>query len=160
MKKTLILAAGAALCIVTFCGTFSGYVSGARLKQGTKVPIEAKTSGEKSAVPLAPKMSNEYIVGEKNGKIVLFRKTTDGTPLVWEEYDSDISANNRRFHKLKKAFPNKKRRGCGKSHNPFEHYYSVFSQMNLPSTKTTTVEIIISGIIYVPLYVSEYASTD
>lgn len=92
MKKTLILAAGAALCIVTFCGTFSGYVSGARLKQGTKVPIEAKTSGEKSAVPLAPKMSNEYIVGEKNGKIVLFRKTTDGTPLVWEEYDSDISA--------------------------------------------------------------------
>lgn len=92
MKKTLILAAGAALCIVTFCGTFSGYVSGARLKQGTKVPIEAKASGEKSAVPLAPKMSNEYIVGEKNGKIVLFRKTTDGTPLVWEEYDSDISA--------------------------------------------------------------------
>ncbi len=92
LKKTLILAAGAALCIVTFCGTFSGYVSGARLKQGTKVPIEAKTSGEKSAVPLAPKMSNEYIVGEKNGKIVLFRKTTDGTPLVWEEYDSDISA--------------------------------------------------------------------
>lgn len=92
MKKTLILAAGAALCIVTFCGTFSGYVSGARLKQGTKIPIEAKTSGEKSAVPLTPKMSNEYIVGEKNGKIVLFRKTTDGTPLVWEEYDSDISA--------------------------------------------------------------------
>ncbi len=92
LKKTLILAAGAALCIVTFCGTFSGYVSGARLKQGTKVPIEAKASGEKSAVPLAPKMSNEYIVGEKNGKIVLFRKTTDGTPLVWEEYDSDISA--------------------------------------------------------------------
>ena len=92
LKKTLILATGAALCIVTFCGTFSGYVSGARLKQGTKVPIEAKTSGEKSAVPLAPKMSNEYIVGEKNGKIVLFRKTTDGTPLVWEEYDSDISA--------------------------------------------------------------------
>lgn len=92
MKKTLILAAGAALCIVTFCGTFSGYVSGARLKQGTKVPIEAKASGEKSAVPLAPKMSNEYIVGEKNGKIVLFCKTTDGTPLVWEEYDSDISA--------------------------------------------------------------------
>ena len=92
LKKTLILAAGAALCIVTFCGTFSGYVSGARLKQGTKVPIEAKTSGEKSAVPLTPKMSNEYIVGEKNGKIVLFRKTTDGTPLVWEEYDSDISA--------------------------------------------------------------------
>lgn len=92
LKKILILAAGAALCIVTFCGTFSGYVSGARLKQGTKVPIEAKTSGEKSAVPLAPKMSNEYIVGEKNGKIVLFRKTTDGTPLVWEEYDSDISA--------------------------------------------------------------------
>lgn len=92
LKKTLILAAGAALCIVTFCGTFSGYVSGARLKQGTKVPIEAKTSGEKSAVPLAPKMSNEYIVGEKNGKIILFRKTTGGTPLVWEEYDSDISA--------------------------------------------------------------------
>ena len=92
LKKTLILAAGAALCIVTFCGTFSGYVSGARLKQGTKVPIEAKTSGEKSAVPLAPKMSNEYIVGEKNGKLILFRKTTDGTPLVWEEYDSDISA--------------------------------------------------------------------
>ncbi len=92
MKKTLILAAGAALCIVTFCGTFSGYVSGARLKQGTKIPIEAKASGEKSAVPLTPKMSNEYIVGEKNGKIVLFRKTTDGTPLVWEEYDSDISA--------------------------------------------------------------------
>lgn len=92
LKKTLILAAGAALCIVTFCGTFSGYVSGARLKQGTKIPIEAKASGEKSAVPLTPKMSNEYIVGEKNGKIVLFRKTTDGTPLVWEEYDSDISA--------------------------------------------------------------------
>ena len=92
MKKTLILAAGAALCIVTFCGTFSGYVSGARLKQGTKIPIEAKASGEKSAVPLTPKMSNEYIVGEKKGKIVLFRKTTDGTPLVWEEYDSDISA--------------------------------------------------------------------
>lgn len=87
-----MLAAGAALCIVTFCGTFSGYVSGARLKQGTKIPIEAKASGEKSAVPLTPKMSNEYIVGEKNGKIVLFRKTTDGTPLVWEEYDSDISA--------------------------------------------------------------------
>lgn len=92
LKKILILASGAALCAVTFCGTFSGYVSGARIRQGTKIPIEAKANGEKSAAPLSPKMSNEYIVGEKNGKIILFRKTEEGTPLVWEEYDSDVSA--------------------------------------------------------------------
>lgn len=92
LKKATIAAVCAAFCTVTFCGTFSGYVSGARIRQGTKTAAETHLPKKTSSAPISPKMSDNYTVGEISGKLTLFRKTEDGIPLVWESYDSDTSA--------------------------------------------------------------------
>lgn len=98
MKKTSIYKLCSILCVLSFIGCFSGYISTERKKEN-KMPLQSILLPDTTLqelisedISLANNVTVKYVLKEYKGGLGIFSVCSDGKEELYEAYDISISA--------------------------------------------------------------------